>query len=394
MNAINGQFQNLEAYNAEIVYLSAEKLEAAYANIKKLDAEKISADYADLKYATINFSNIDIAAVEKLFTESGIIRDLVVKDQKITGKLVGVTISGDLIEGNTITADKLVVLGEDGVYYKLNIDGLDKVSTTQVSMFDLLTTQPENWETNFRDYYYIYDEQYAHPKTDTAPTWQPNTYYKLSDLHKKGLNGTNIIAHTITADRIDVSDLVAFDATIGGFTIEKDSIHTHTKNSIDANISGLYFGKDGQIYIGDDENQIKYYKDTKTGKWKLSIKANELRLTSTGKTIEEEITQIKNEVTTFLQIESSKGTVFKNDQVSTLLTVAIYRGSDRITDMTTLRSKMGNNVYLQWKWKRLNDEEYGIISSDDKRISQDGFMFTLSPEDVDTKVTFLCELID
>ena len=36
---------------------------------------------------------------------------------------------------------------------------------------------------------------------------------------------------------------------------------------------------------------------------------------------------------------------------------------------------------------------YGIISASDTRFSDNGFKFTLSPEDVDTKVTFMCELI-
>ena len=103
--------------------------------------------------------------------------------------------------------------------------------------------------------------------------------------------------------------------------------------------------------------------------------------------------EIREETTTLLQLESSNGLVFKENQVNTILSVVIYRGADRITDMTTLRNKMGNNVRLQWKWKRMNDSDYGIISSSDSRISNEGFTFTLSPADVDTKVTFLCELI-
>lgn len=94
-----------------------------------------------------------------------------------------------------------------------------------------------------------------------------------------------------------------------------------------------------------------------------------------------------------LRIESSRGTVFKNDQVSTVLSVVIYQGSKRITDSATLKSTFGNSAYLQWKWMRLDDETFGIISSGDPRFSDNGFRFTLSPDDVDTKVTFMCELI-
>lgn len=94
-----------------------------------------------------------------------------------------------------------------------------------------------------------------------------------------------------------------------------------------------------------------------------------------------------------LRIESSRGTVFKNDQVSTILSVVIYQGSKRITDSATLKSTFGNSAYLQWKWMRLDDETFGIISASDSRFSDNGFRFTLLPDDVDTKVTFMCELI-
>ena len=282
-----------------------------------------------------------MAAIEKLFTDSGIIKDLIVDEGHITGELVGVTIKGDLIEGNTIKADKLVIKGSDGLYYKLNTNG-ETVESEQTT--------------------------------------------------ENSLDGSIITAKSITASKIQVTDLVAFGATIGGFDITNDSIHTHLKDSINSNANGLFFGKDGQIYIGDNNNKLKYYKDD-NGKWRFEISADSIKINTHSKTITEELEEIREEVTTFLQIESSKGTVFKNDQVDTLLSITIYRGSDRITDIKTLREKMGNNVYLQWKWKRLNDDDYGIISADDPRIGQNGFTFTLSPQDVDTKVTFLCELI-
>ena len=96
---------------------------------------------------------------------------------------------------------------------------------------------------------------------------------------------------------------------------------------------------------------------------------------------------------TVLRIDSSRGTVFKNNAVATVLTAVIYHGSQRITNITALRSAFGAGAYLQWKWQRLNDSAFGIISASDARLSQDGFCLTLSPSDVDVKVTFMCELI-
>lgn len=107
----------------------------------------------------------------------------------------------------------------------------------------------------------------------------------------------------------------------------------------------------------------------------------------------EDVENLKDEIATLLRIESSRGTVFKNDTVSTILSVVIYHGKQRITDSTTMKSVFGDGAYLQWKWQRLDDETFGVISASDSRFGKDGFIFSLSPEDVNTKVTFMCELI-
>lgn len=116
--------------------------------------------------------------------------------------------------------------------------------------------------------------------------------------------------------------------------------------------------------------------------------------TSTVEKITGDIEELRDSVTTLLRIDSSRGTVFKNDSLSTVLSVVIYRGGQEIRDPAALRAAMGSSAYLQWSWQRLDEESYGIISSADSRIGNGGFSFTLSPEDVDTKVTFKCELID
>ena len=118
--------QSLTADNATI----NGKLTAAEANIGKLQTDKLNVSDADLKYANIDFANINMTSVKKLFTDSGIIKDLVVSDGKITGELVGVTIKGDLIEANTVKADKLVIKGSDGLYYKLNVDSLGEITAS------------------------------------------------------------------------------------------------------------------------------------------------------------------------------------------------------------------------------------------------------------------------
>ena len=393
-NTINMHGTTLETFNSDIQILNSAFVihDGVMEGLAQIIVNDLTTNHLNTMYANIDFSNIQMAAVTKLFTDSGIIKDLIVQQGKITGELVGVTIKGDLIEANTLRADKLVILGEDGLYYKLNIDGLDNISTDQASKFTLTTSQPTNWSTNYEDYYVISNGKYIHVTGQTAPTWTVNTYYKLNATHESGLDGTNILAHSITADRIQVTDLVAFGATIGGYHIGQHSLYSGAKASVDNTTAGVFLGDDGQMAIGDNDDFIKFYKD-QNNNYKLDISANSIKFGSSNKTIQEEMNEIREETTTLLQLESSNGLVFKENQVSTVLSVCIYRGADRITDMTTLRSKMGNSVRLQWKWKRMNDSDYGIISSSDSRISNEGFTFTLSPSDVDTKVTFLCELI-
>ena len=102
---------------------------------------------------------------------------------------------------------------------------------------------------------------------------------------------------------------------------------------------------------------------------------------------------VDGEDAVLLRIESSRGTVFKNDQISTVLSVVIYKGSHRITNSAEMKAVFGNGAYLQWRWLKLDDESYGIISASDPRFGNGGFTFTLSPDDVDTKVTFECKLM-
>lgn len=222
LDATNANIYNLSASYGDFKDLTTEKFTAFDAAINDLETNKLSAVDADLKYANIDFSNIGEAAVEELFSKSGIIEDLVVSEGHITGQLVGVTISGDLIEGNTIKADKLVVLGSDGLYYKLNVNAE--------------TVAAEQTEYN-------------------------------------SLNGSIITANTITAEKINVDDLVAFNATIGGFKITDSAIYSGVKSSIDNSTSGVYLDKDGQISIGNSNQFVTFYKDAETDTYKLAISA-------------------------------------------------------------------------------------------------------------------------
>ena len=235
LNAFNAEITNLTARVGNFTYVSTEVLNAMKATIRDLDTKKLSAEQADLKYANIDFSNIGEAAIEKVFADSGIIKDLVVSGGKITGELVGVTIKGDLIEGNTIKADKLVVKGSDGIYYKLNFEG--------------------------------------------------GTFSEGEEVPTNGLHGSVIVADSITAEKISVDDLVAVGATIGGFHITNNSLYSGVKDTVNNTTRGIYLDNGGQIAFGDSNSYIKYYQD-QNGDYKLEISAGSILIGSSGKNVE------------------------------------------------------------------------------------------------------------
>ena len=206
LEATDGDFRNLESDYASFKNTTTDNLTSVNASITSLDAN----------YANIDFANIGEAAVEKFYAVSGIIQNLTIETGVVVKELVGVLISGDLIKGNTIQADKLIVRGEDGLYYKLNVDALGETTAS------------------------------ADPK------------------YQNGLDGSVIIAKSVTAEKVSVSDLVAFDATIGGFHITNNSIYSGTKESAANTTLGLYLDNEGQIALGDEKNYLKFYKEDGT----------------------------------------------------------------------------------------------------------------------------------
>ena len=253
LEATDATIHNLSADYGDFKQATADDLKARKAEIDDLAANKLNATDAEIKYANIDFTNIGVAAIKQFYSTSGIIKDLVIGDQTVTGEIVGVTIKGDLIEGNTIVADKLVMKGDDGLFYKLNFDAEKGLEGTQ-------------------------------------------TEYN-------SINGSIITANSITAEKIAVHDLVAFDATIAGFHIKDTAIYSTGKESAASTVRGIYLGKDGQLGFGDGNNYIKFYIDT-DGKYKLGISAESLTF-ATGQSVKGAIDEVDNKVNAIKSIDST-----------------------------------------------------------------------------------------
>ena len=309
LTAQAGYYRYAQADYADFAVLSAKRAEVGDAIAKSIKADVIVADALKAKFA-----DMDEVTIDKLLARHGIIKYIEAEAGVFVKELAGVKIKGDLIQANTLQADSLIVRGENGIYYKLNVDSLGK--TTAES-----------------------DEKY-----------------------QNGLDGSVIVAKSIAAEKLSVDDLIAFEATIAGFTITDDisteeptvfesgmdvvegnyytdskgvdrylcikssttvenpdedpdgdspsttvekptslsdtnffkketcigAIYSGVKASVDNGSRGVYLDNMGQVAFGDSGNYVRFYKDPddEDGSYKLAICAKEIFFTSNNTTVD------------------------------------------------------------------------------------------------------------
>ena len=104
------------------------------------------------------------------------------------------------------------------------------------------------------------------------------------------------------------------------------------------------------------------------------------------------IAETKDLVT--LRIDSSRGTVFKNSLVSTVLTVRCYKRGQELTTLAALRQAMlDTTARISWYVLREGDTDWVSLADSDHMLSNDGFTLTVTPDDVSVKCTFKAEIV-
>lgn len=286
LEAVSADFNALEATYADFSVATVTRLNAIEATLDSLEVGDFSA-----QYAKIDFSNIGKAAMEYLYSTSGLIENVIIDNGSITGTLIGVTIKGDILEAGTVVADKLVIQGEDGLYYKLNTDGV--------------TTEAEQTEYN-------------------------------------SLNGSIITAKSITATQISVEDLVAFGATIGGFNITTDAIFSGVKESVTNSTNGTYLDNIGQFSLGDANNYIRYYKD-ENDIWRLEISAESILFGSDSKSSADDIRALTEHVKIGTYVDPDTGDILPSVELSegdSSFKQIITNTSTMFTDGSVVKTKI------------------------------------------------------
>lgn len=218
LDAINAEIENLKGKNAEFTYVSAETLKAIKGTIDNLEVGDL-----DATYARIDLSNVTTGHVSNLFVKTGLLENATITDGHITGTLTGVKISGDLIEANTLAVKDLLLEGEDGLIYQINAlaSGL-----TQTELSKEIYQQKLNG----------------------------------TDIVANSITATQIAGNTITADKINVGDLFAQDitatGTITGLTLKgANGEFTGTINATSGKMSNILIGNENSKF-SIDENGI------------------------------------------------------------------------------------------------------------------------------------------
>ena len=104
---------------------------------------------------------------------------------------------------------------------------------------------------------------------------------------KAGFHGDNIIAGTVTADKIYVDDLAALNATIAGMVFETTTLgdsslfrklHTYGKPSVTSSAPGVFMDSSGQFSVGSGSDYVMLYQDANDLQWKLRIVADSISI--------------------------------------------------------------------------------------------------------------------
>lgn len=237
--ALNATVQSLVAFEANINELVAGKADISY----------VEAGYAKIDLANMHEAQVDQLSVVNILSQSGIFDNLTLNEGSVTGVLKAVTILGDLIKANTIVADRLVYPGDNGMYRMLNYHGgyyetfLD-VNPSEAELYEYDHVEhdyilSEDTVVNPTKIYYRLTEgdEYVKEKgiwfelsednryVETQDTIADphKSYYEYSDekyidlddeKYRNALDGSRIVAKSVTANQIATETLTADSAFI------------------------------------------------------------------------------------------------------------------------------------------------------------------------------------
>ena len=242
-----------------------------YFNFHKLDVDNLNVDKGSFneifaKYIDTDLIKTHTAIVDVLRSQQIITQEISSSTGKFTDYLTGVHIKGDVIEGNTIVADKLVLRGsKDSLMYQMN----------NLGDLDVSKLTNDQLKQNLIDGTIIVAKSITSKQIDVDDI-VVNASLRVNQGLQVGVDGKTLI-----------TDLTALTGKVAGWNLTEETEDTgtvdeysvpvkrHLKGSLwygtGENAGKLYLGDkpmDGNVYIGTDgismSNRFQF--DMSTGK--------------------------------------------------------------------------------------------------------------------------------
>lgn len=255
LTAATGRIDDLEADTASLEQAVVEKASIADLNATNAEISNLKTDKAD-----VDLLNVVKATIESLLVRGGIITDsLTGVEINATKFLTGVTIIGDVIKAGTLAADRIILTGENGLIYELNVNA-GNLTASQLT-----------------------EEQYKQALDGSVLVASPITTDKLAAgsvtaqvIASGAVTTDKLEVGAVKAKHIDVDDLFAQNITATG-TITGAKLIGAVLSGGSIDISGTFDGYTGasegyirtlgdesgspQLILGMGENRIKITDD-------------------------------------------------------------------------------------------------------------------------------------
>ncbi len=242
-------------------YFNFHKLDVDNLNVDKGSFNEIFAKYIDTDLIKTHTAIIDVLRSQQIITQ-----EISASTGKFTDYLTGVHIKGDVIEGNTIVADKLVLRGsKDSLMYQMN--NLGDLDVTKLTNDQL--------RQNLIDGTIIVAKSITSKQIDVDDI-VVNASLRVNQGLQVGVDGKTLI-----------TDLTALTGKVAGWNLTEETEDTgtvdeygvpvkrHLKGALwygtGENAGKLYLGEkpmDGNVYIGTDGISMsnKFQFNMSTGK--------------------------------------------------------------------------------------------------------------------------------
>ncbi len=191
LKALTLRVDKITSTDITVEYLEANYISAEYAKMHLLTVDTLEAEIAKLKFLEADLSNLDTANIDKanvgiLLADVGLLSEATIVDGHVTGYLSGVKINADVIDAGTLSVDRLLVTGKDSIVYQINVDS-SGLSAEELE----------------------------------------------KEVYQKYLNGTDIVANSVTANQIAAESITTSKLVAGAVTTEKIATNAINASKID-----------------------------------------------------------------------------------------------------------------------------------------------------------------